>query len=307
MVALPGPLPASGSDVSAVSSDVPEAASIVLEITRGRTRFRSRPVTTSRFLIGAGVTCDLRLGGQEIPAIHSILTIEGKEVHLEAINPVPALVVNGTVVRETQLADGDTIVIGDVTLQAHLSANPLPAATPAVVLPTDSLETEERAVSELSAAELVELIETEEQMIDDFDSRRRTGARALTQALRSRAERTAGRAPQEVERKRSVPAPHFLSKRPQVVAPRGRGDGVPEGESAELQKELLQLGEQLALLSQQLTQSSQRASVREAEYASATDVLMETQQKLLNRFETLLTHVQRLQEQKPAPISRAIA
>jgi len=47
------------SDQSSLSLPV----HLVLEVTKGRTRFRRRPVTHPRFLIGAVSTCDLRLGG----------------------------------------------------------------------------------------------------------------------------------------------------------------------------------------------------------------------------------------------------
>src|SRR5690349_7584916 len=47
-----------------------------IEIHRGRTEFPSRPIGLQQFLIGAGVECDLRLGGTQMPAVHSRLFVE---------------------------------------------------------------------------------------------------------------------------------------------------------------------------------------------------------------------------------------
>lgn len=297
---------ASGSETTPPQVTAPEPVQLVLEITRGRTRFPSRPVTNSRFLIGAGVTCDLRLGASDIPAIHSILTIHGGEVHLEAIHPLPALVVNGKTVRETAIVDGDAIAIGEVELRARMSVGDYPVEAHAAAVVNTAARVEDLPLADLSAVDLIDRIEAEEHMIDEFEDRRREGAKSLTQALLGRTKRTVDQVPQENVRKRSVPAPHFLSKRPQVLAARGRTDeAVPA--DVELQNELEQLGRQLTALSHELKQNSLRASAREAEFASTTDLLLDTQQKLMSRFESLMSHVEQLQQQKQSPMNRAIA
>ncbi len=61
------------------------AASLVLEVGRGRTEQRRRPVQSSRFLIGSSQRCDLCLGGGAIPPLHSLISTDGGEVWLEAI------------------------------------------------------------------------------------------------------------------------------------------------------------------------------------------------------------------------------
>jgi len=253
MVALPGQTITADSEPSLPAGPLPEPVQLVLEITRGRTRFPARPVTNSRFLIGAGVTCDLRLGASDIPAIHSILTIHGGEVHLEAIHPAPALVVNGKTVRETALADGDAIAIGDIELRARMSVGHDPVRSQAATAVHTTIEAEDVPLADLSAIELIDRIEAEEQMIDEFEDRRREGAKSLTQALLARTKRTVEQVPQENVQKRSVPAPHFLSKRPQVLAARGRTDKTVPAD-VELQNELEQLGRQLTALSHELKQ-----------------------------------------------------
>jgi hypothetical protein len=156
---------------------------LVLEVTRGRTRFRRRPVTHSRFLIGAGATCDLRLGGNGMPALHSIITVAGREIALEAIAPQPGLTVNGRRVRNTVLHDGDRIGIGEVELLARLEAGHAPAAVEQPSNPSAIAIEVDRPLLEIPAAELVDLIEHEEHNIDNFEARQRDGAQALVDAV----------------------------------------------------------------------------------------------------------------------------
>src|SRR5579872_6171419 len=158
-------------------------AHLVLEVTRGRTRFRRRPVNHPRFLIGAGSTCDLRLGGEGVPALHSIITVNGRDVQLEAIAAEPALLVNGRKIQQTALSDGDLIVIGNVELLARVEAGHTPAAAHrAAVDLLPGVETE-RPLAELSASELVERIEQEERQIEAIERRRHDGRQALLEAV----------------------------------------------------------------------------------------------------------------------------
>jgi hypothetical protein len=283
---------------------------LVIEITRGRTRFRSRPVTGSRFLIGAGVTCDLRLGGADVPVLHSIITVTNGEVHLEAIAPNPVLIVNGRGVREVELADGDVIGIGDVELRARLAVRHTPAAIETIEAAPATVDSDEYSLADLSASELIDRIEAEERQIDEFEERRLTGAKALAQNVFSRVA-GAGTTSRESARPHAVPAPHFLSKRPQVLAARGRTKpaaipAVPADDSAFLQ-ELEQLGRQLTELSQELQSSSERSTARESHYAEATELLMQTQDKLASQLETLVAQVAIIPQQSAASKPRAIA
>lgn len=317
MVASPnGIAPAVPAELSPPSSDS-EPSGLVLEITRGRTRHRQRPVNGPRFLIGAGVTCDLRLGGDEIPALHSIVTVDDSGVHLEAISPVPALLVNGRVVRETRLDDRDVIHIGEVELLAHLSTGRLQTQAEVPVAATVVVSTADRAPAELSAIDLIDRIEAEERQIADFEERLRTGARALTAIVEGRAAPLAASEQRrlDVPTRATVGAPHFLSKRPQVLAANGRtrtasaSSRPAAGARPEFQQELEQLGRQLTALSQEMQSTSHRASERETHYAAATDILMETQQKLVSQLEALVSQVSAMQQQQqPAAAKpRAIA
>jgi hypothetical protein len=291
------------SDQSSLSLPV----HLVLEVTKGRTRFRRRPVTHPRFLIGAGSTCDLRLGGDEMPALHSIITVSGRDICLEAIAAEPALSVNGRVVHTASLHDGDVIAVGEVELLARFEAGHSPVGAQMTSGPSAHLAGE-RPAAELSAAELVDLIDEEQREIEDFEQRQRDGAHALVNAIMGRVRRPDVSRPAEVGIRAPVPAPHFLSKRPQILAAQTRPAPNPPDRDPAVQNELNALGRQLTTLSQQMKGNSERAAEREAHYVTATDVLLETQDKLVTQLEVLIDRVQVLaSHESPVQKPRAIA
>ena len=285
---------------------------LVLEVTRGRTRFRRRPVTHSRFLIGSGATCALRLGGDSMPALHSIITIAGREIALEAIAAEPALTVNGRLVRNALLHDGDRIGIGEVELLARLEAGHAPASIEQPDGISNGPIDADRPLADFSAAELVDLIEQEEHAIEEFESRERDGAQALLDAIMTRVRRKETQTPIELPREAGsrapIPAPHFLSKRPQVLAGQPRQFSNADASAATSQKDIEELGKQLTTISQAILGNSQRATEREAIYASTADQLLDTQQKLVSQLEAVVDQVQSLKANE-APIQkpRAIA
>lgn len=279
---------------------------LVLEVTRGSTRFRRRPVTHARFLIGSGNTCDLRMGGEGMPALHCIITTSGRDITLEAIAAEPPLTVNGRVVRSTLLHDGDIIGIGEVELLARLEAGHAPAGAEQARAASVTAIDAERPVSELSAAELVDLIEHEEREIEEFEGRQKVGMKALVQAIMSRAERPARKGLAGSQTGTPIPAPHFLSKRPQGVVTRARH--AQQAADQMIREDLEKLGEQITNLSQELKGTTERATRRDAQFASATDELLDTQQKLVSQLEVVLDQVQTLKaSEAPVQKPRAIA
>jgi Inner membrane component of T3SS, cytoplasmic domain len=278
---------------------------LVLEITRGRTRFRRRPVTSPRFLIGSGATCDLRLGGDAMPALHSIITISGNEISLEAIAAEPRLILNGRPVQSGQVHDGDLIGIGEVELLARLEAGQAPAgAAESAGTRTTTVE-DERENSELSAAELVDRIEREQHEVDDFERRQRVAAEGLLAAVMGRLARPATATGHATGVRAPVQAPHFLSKRPQILAAQARLASEP---APILQREVEDLGRQLTSLSQEMQGNSQRASEREAHYVAAADQLLDTQERLVSQLEAVIEQVQVLKAgDAPLHKPRAIA
>jgi hypothetical protein len=315
--------PRGRNDDAAVNSpdfaQTPQSVSLVLEITRGRTRYRRRPVTGPRFLIGAGSTCDLRFGGDRIPALHSLLTVTAGNVQIEAISPEPPLLVNRQPVHIAALHDGDLIQIGDMELLTHVAADVGPAqvqvAAPQPSLETDVAGTPMDDISNLSAAELVDLIEQEEQEIDAFEARRRDGARALAESILARHEQKSAERFLHAAESRVPGRPHLPSAgrrrltRPPVPVGRDLLANDEHGADADFMNGLEHLANQMAGLSQELHSNSRRATEREATYADAANLLLEAQQKLVSQLETLLEQVQTLQQQQSGPKlhTRAIA
>lgn len=269
-------------------ASVPSPATLSLEITQGRTRFRERPIRTPRFLIGAGATCHLRLGEAGIPPLHSLIVIRGTEMTIEAIARQPQLIVNQQPVETALLQHGDQICIGAVNLRVNILLN-TPAATPVGSGSQGPLG----SVAELSAAELVDLLEQELDDLDELPRRRETGAQALLQAVASR---QSPASPVPAETGHGIPRPHFLTN-PVASAPENAAE-------EELLSELEQVTDALHDLSEELRERSLRASEREATYATATTHLYDAHQKLAAQLETLLSRMEDLKSGTSPQISR---
>ena len=242
-----------------------------------------------------------------MPALHSIITVSGRDICLEAIAAEPPLSVNGRVIHTANLHDGDLIAVGEVELLARFEAGHSPVGAQMSKTPPTH-DDGERHVSELTAAELVDLIDQEQREIDDFQQRQQDGAHALVSALMGRARRRAMARPTDAGIRAPVPAPHFLSKRPQILAAQTRKPQHADNPDPILQSELDALGRQLTTLSQELKGNSRRAAQREAQFEAATEELLETQDKLVTQLEVLIDRVQTLSSpESPAAKPRAIA
>lgn len=165
----------------------------MFEITQGRTESPLRPINRDRFLIGAGERCDLRLGGKDIPAVHSVVHIDGDEIWLETLADSPEVRVNGRLTRSAALEPGDELAIGSFCLTLHQTEAAQQKQTPKLYSASVSeiLAEEEAAnpladVEELTARQLVDLIDQEEALIEEFEARRRLGAQALMDVVKQR-------------------------------------------------------------------------------------------------------------------------
>ena len=96
---------------------------VFLEIKQGRTAFPFRPVQGNRFLIGSASCCDLCLGSQSVPQLHSLLHVDQDEVVMESVADFPLLKINGEIERSKVLCDGDLIEIGRFQLVARISSS----------------------------------------------------------------------------------------------------------------------------------------------------------------------------------------
>ena len=165
---------------------------LVFEITRGRTESPLRPISRDRFLIGAGERCDLRLGGEGMPAVHSVVHIEGDEIWLETLADSPEIRVNGRLIRSAALEPGDELEIGSFSLTLHRTSSAEPVQVPRIYgAPVSEILAEEELanpldVEELTARQLVDLIDQEEALIEEFEARRQMGAQALMDVVKER-------------------------------------------------------------------------------------------------------------------------
>ncbi len=169
--------------VTSTQTSSPQTPMVWLEVGRGRTRYPRRPVLGDRLLIGAGSNCQLQLGGDAIPFLHSILTIAAGEVSIEAFVPTPDLLVNGQNVQFAVLHDGDEIVIADFSFLVHIDAEQLRQQVEQTGEMPWAEESEQDEISNLSAAELVARIEREQAQLDALEENQRNGIAALLDAV----------------------------------------------------------------------------------------------------------------------------
>jgi hypothetical protein len=144
----------------------------------------------NRFLIGAGSNCDLQLGGQGIPVLHSLITLDASGAAIEAVVPAPPLVVGGRSVRQMALTQDDLIEIGPYAIVVHPG---LPTAID-LMAPVDVealLEQQRRdvaaanEVSGLNARELTDRIEAELAAIASVERGTASGLAAVLEAVQS--------------------------------------------------------------------------------------------------------------------------
>ncbi len=158
-----------------------------LEIARGKTTQPVRPISGDRFLIGAGDWCDLCLSGPEMPVLHSVIHLDGENAWIDAVASGLKLRVNDRPTSFAELHAGDRIEIGSFALTfKHNSAKApkVPVIAAYDPIPEDLEDDPEVDLSKLSAAELVDLIEDDMELVEEFERRKRRGTEALLDAVR---------------------------------------------------------------------------------------------------------------------------
>jgi hypothetical protein len=85
-----------------------------LRIADDSRRFPFRPMPVGLFLIGRGEGCDLRIGNDLLPDMHSVIQVKQDSAEIFHVAGQPPLILNGEPVRSAQLSDGDVIEVGDV-------------------------------------------------------------------------------------------------------------------------------------------------------------------------------------------------
>ncbi len=144
-----------------------------LHVRRGRTEHPARPIDRETFLIGSDECCHLRLGDPAVPGLHSALRIVGEFVEAVPLAPAPPLQVNGVEADEALLEHGDVLSVAGFEFS----------------LEDTRVGSSESPVAEVSAAELVDLLEADLELVERDLEARRAGATELFEAVRERRER----------------------------------------------------------------------------------------------------------------------
>ena len=98
----------------------PSELLLELEVLRGRTAHKIRPVDVPVFLIGSDVDCDLVLGDPQFPEVHCCLRQTGDAVVLRHLGFQPEITVNGQAVTKATLSNGDRVRTGPYEFQINL-------------------------------------------------------------------------------------------------------------------------------------------------------------------------------------------
>lgn len=238
-----------------------------LEIQSGQTNFPCRPIDNERFLIGAGSNCQLQLGGDDIPMIHTIISQEADGIQYQALVSTPELTINGAPSQQGVLEEGDEIQIDCfkfiIRNTNHSSLEKTPENSDQVI-GKDPID-----IESLSASDLIDLIEEEQAMIEDFDSQQLGAAAALMQAV-------ANFLPENESADHSYLDDQSLNEA-----------SVEVSEPELLKKELTDLALQLE---QQAKSLQQREEFCEANM----DSLIQSQQQLAQQLEATLVHIEQI-------------
>lgn len=243
-----------------------------------------------------------------MPLLHSIVLARPDGYHLDAVASDPPLKVNGRSVESADLADGDLIEIGTFRLEVALSS---PGGQRQ---PQHSASQEQTAIdhdreftdpAELSAEELVDLLDAEMQMVDEFDNGTMVGAEALLDAALREQDKSPDTVPM-------IPIDSALKQEPDAAA----ASVSAEQESPELaihresqpatesQGDLATLVAQLQEFVHGMDSRSQRATEREMFLAEAISEIFESQQQMAEQIEQLAGQLATLKAREQSPTQR---
>jgi hypothetical protein len=249
---------------------------LYLEIVKGSTQFPNRPVYEGVFLIGSGSNCDLRIGGPDTPAVHSVVRAEQGDVHIESLSRKPVLRVNGSPVDRVELRSGDRLQIGSIQMVAKFQA--VPAAAPAVVAETPAPQD----LSAMSAEQLIGLLEEDLALVEEHGRHEAAGAELLLEAARKTGVASQSTSQEDDRNLRIVD---------------------PDEELHDSQAEAEQLIVALNRIADDLNTRVDHIQRKEEVYSDAADDLLAMQ----NRFANLLERVLERLDEKNSPQHRRSA
>jgi pSer/pThr/pTyr-binding forkhead associated (FHA) protein len=96
-----------------------------LVVTYGHTSRKHRPLEGELILLGRLPSCDIHLVSPDVAPVHCVLARQGTVWRLRDCSGRPGTLVNGRLVQDALLEDGDVVQIGTFSFAAHLP--PLPA------------------------------------------------------------------------------------------------------------------------------------------------------------------------------------
>lgn len=160
-----------------------------LEVLQGKTNHRLRPLPLGRLCVGRGEKCWLRLGGADMPEIHSWLDVGLREIAMYVFEEVPPVQVNGKRVRFALLHGGESLRIGTFEFVIHCQEvdpvhSPLNGPHFDISQMSNVSDHLERPLEDLSAEELIGLLDDELRQITRYESRERAGMQQLLAAVR---------------------------------------------------------------------------------------------------------------------------
>lgn len=150
-----------------------QSASLYLEVRGADGMSRQVPVDADGFLIGRGDFCDLRVDDPAVPMVHSEIHLQHGAMWIEAVDAA-SIEMNGRTVPRLSLRSGDTLRIGSQSITFRVDQGTLSQS-----LPSEPWED----LSALSALELCERIELEEQAVLEDERQQFRGIESLLSAL----------------------------------------------------------------------------------------------------------------------------
>lgn len=249
-----------------------------LEVVSGQTRFPTRPLPSGRLSIGSGRKCWLQLGGKRMPEIHSWFEVGNKDVALYVFEEQPSVQVNGARVQFFLLKGGESIQIGPFEFLLHVEDeettsrphfNPPHLSDRQLRNLQSELAPEDE---ELSASELIDLLDEEMKNVERHESHERAGLHRLLTAVRE----------QQTQLESTA------TEKPDV------------NDSQEWKECLTRLDQ----ISRSLDERAERLKSQEREQADSASKLLEMQQQMLTQLDHLIAALDRVEEQ---PLRKASA
>ena len=159
-----------------------------LEVLQGKTKHRLRPLPLGRLCVGSGEKCWLRLGGHDMPEIHSWLDVSLREIALYVFEESPPVQVNGKRVRFALLRGSESLRIGTFEFAIHcqeIEPDPSKLKGPHfdISQTSDVSDHLDQSLEDLSAEELIDRLDDELRLITRYESRERVGMQELLSAV----------------------------------------------------------------------------------------------------------------------------